>query len=108
MPSTCPASAAGLARSPGLPLAPTAAAASSLADTWDKAAALANQPGHMSDEDLDLCLALERDVLCGTITCRADALAKLRAVAISFERGELADGSDADALADAIAWLEAH
>jgi hypothetical protein len=102
------AAAGGL---PALALATMAGAAVSppLASLWAEATALATRPGrHMFDAERDRVNDLENAVLHGVITCRADALAKLKAVALSFVRGERTDGSDARALADATAWLEAH
>lgn len=56
----------------------------------------------------DRLFALEDAVLDGTIHSHADAIAKLKAVAVWWGRGEKADESDGPALAQAIAWLEAN
>ena len=49
---------------------------------------------------------MEGRVLADPIRSRADALAKLKAVAVWRERGEKADGGDVDGLAQVIAWMD--
>ena len=78
----------------------------SLAAIWAEAVALNSDPS-LSDEDADEAFRLERDVLQGRISSPQDAAAKLMAVALSFERGGLRDGGDAEALAEVIQWLSA-
>ena len=49
---------------------------------------------------------LELEVLTGPIAAPADVAAKLSAVALSFSDGPRADGHDARALDQVIAWFE--
>ena len=49
---------------------------------------------------------MEDRVLADPIRSRADALAKLKAVAVWRARGEKADGGDVDGLAQVIAWMD--
>ncbi len=60
------------------------------------------------EEEWDLLFQIEELVLCGPIQSKADAIAKLRAVARSVRIGERYDGADWRAIADVTRWLEAH
>ena len=54
----------------------------------------------------DVLFEMEDRVLADPIRSRADALAKLKAVAVWRERGEKADGGDVEGLAQVIAWMD--
>jgi len=59
-------------------------------------------------QDPDDGLDLEVGVLRGPILSLDDAIAKLRAVELSFVEGERTDGADASALRETISWLQDH
>ena len=64
--------------------------------------------GPESDAHWNRFFALEEAVMAGAIHTKADAVAKLRAVELIFERGDRIDGADHTALLDVIRWLEAN
>ena len=113
------AGAAGLAAFT-IPVATQAAALGGIAEMWAEAEALIGrleaEVASLSDGEDDARLdapygrafALEGAVLVGPIRGRADAIAKLKAVNLTFERGTRLDKMDHPALSDAIRWLEAH
>jgi hypothetical protein len=58
--------------------------------------------------DWDRVMDLEVAVLRGPIHTVDDALAKLKAIELSFQEGERTDGADMVALQQTIRWLRAH
>ena len=56
----------------------------------------------------DRVIDLEGDILKGPIQSLDDALAKLRAIELSFVEGERTDGADVTALRQTIRWLRSH
>jgi hypothetical protein len=67
--------------------------------------------GNRSSEtfpDWDDVLELEVDVLMGPIQTLDDAIAKLKAIELSFIEGERTDGADMLALRQTIRWLRAQ
>ena len=82
----------------------------SVASQWEDSRRLLNEVGaHDSDESVCRYLFdLEDGVLRGPIRSVKDAIAKLRAVELSFIEGERSDGADAIALRETIRWLETN
>jgi hypothetical protein len=79
----------------------------SLAAKWNRSREMAragNDAG-AGYSDWDRVLDLEVDVLVGPIRSLDDALAKLRAIELSFLEGERTDGADVTALRQTIRWL---
>lgn len=65
-------------------------------------------PVTIADAAYERLFALTTYVLRGPIRSKADAIAKLRAVGTSLERGMRGDGSEAISQQDAISWLATH
>jgi hypothetical protein len=102
--ATVPAVATGAIASP-LP-------SGSIAAAWERnrrmlKTVLANGGG--TEDQWDEYFELEGRTIAGPITSRADLAAKLSAIAISFENGDLrGDRAEGPALADAIRWVQAN
>ncbi len=110
--ASAPAASLALAGGPAVALVPEGPAP--LAEAWAEAQrleALMNGPllpDDAADAAFERYVKLEDYVLKGPITCKADALTKLRAVTLSFDRGERSDECETASQMAAIAWLEAH
>ena len=83
----------------------TLRAATSLSDKWERSRQLAKLG---PQADCDRVMDLECAVLGGPIHTLDDALAKLRAIELSFLEGERTDGADMVALQQTICWLRTH
>jgi hypothetical protein len=84
--------------------------AAGLAAMWNRSREMAragNDAG-AGYSDWDRMLDLEADVLTGPIRSLDDALAKLKAIELSFLEGERTDGADVTALRQTIRWLSTH
>jgi hypothetical protein len=90
--------------------------AASLADLWAEAEAMCavlDGGGYADHEEAaemeaSALFDLEDRVLNGPIQTSPDAAAKLKAVALSAERGDRQDGADQRALLAVVQWLEAR
>ncbi len=67
---------------------------------------VAEMPADMEADQIKRLLALEDATLNLPIAKRADAVAKLRAVAIMVERGDPPDDPQSGALLDVIDWMQ--
>jgi hypothetical protein len=77
---------------------------------WAGAEALARAINDASGTEAQLVelTALEEAALHGPIHTPRDALAKLKAAGLTFERGDRLDGADRPAYLEAVAWLDAY
>jgi hypothetical protein len=80
----------------------TLRAAASLSGKWERSRQLMEQG---PQADWDRVMDLECAVLRGPIHNLDDALAKLKAIELSFLEGERTDGADMAALQQTIRWL---
>ena len=76
------------------------------AEAWRDCAALTACQHRFGDATIDHILDLEAATLAAAIPTPADAVAKLDAVALSFDRGQLGNGADVRALRDVINWTK--
>ena len=74
-----------------------------LAGYWDRACDISEHAA--SEADIDVLTRLESQVLLGAIRSPEDAVAKLRAVELTFIEGERSDGSDRVALEMITDWV---
>ena len=77
----------------------------SLSEKWEQSRQMVRRG---SEADVERVMDLEVDVLTGPIHSLDDALAKLKAIELSFVEGERSDGADASALRQTIRWLRAQ
>jgi hypothetical protein len=76
---------------------------------WDRKIGWANTSGRdPSDAELAELFALEDELYFMPCTSMAAAVAKLTMVRLSFERGERTDETEAQVIADVIAYLRSH
>jgi len=84
-----------------------------IAEIWRDAEALRRRidahefPEPEASRQFHRLTTMEDAVRRGSIRSGADALAKLKAAGLSFERGLRTDDTDGPAFADAVHWLEA-
>jgi hypothetical protein len=82
--------------------------AGGLAAQWRELGRLSPTAGAIREDDprVERVIALETAILTGPIRSQADALAKLRAVALCLSEGGRTDNADTAALDATISWLE--